>query len=473
MDRRLTAALDYALSRGFQIHPDAFRMLQEIDVDAAARAVKEAVRSKSRGGVFQILVGDLEEGLGLGGGEPPRADLGVLFDPTPAVLAGGGSFRDLFASRYEKLRRIISARPEAAKLRQIGNLKEEGYVCGLVSSKSADKKIARIGLEDPSGTIEGAVFEGGPMEAAGSLLVDQVVMARVTPGQRGGVIQEIVLPEVPNEQGRRSSTEEYAVFLSDLHVGSRYFMEEEFSEFVSWLSGPDPVARRVRFVLVCGDVVDGVGIYPGQDRELEQQTAEEQLARADELLGGIPSHVRIVVAPGNHDPGRRALPQPAIPRKYAGGLWERENVVMVGNPATVSLNGVRVAMFHGQSIDDIVKTTPGLSYDSPVGAMRLLLRARHVCPTYGGQTPVAPGPEDLLVLEGVPDVFHVGHVHKMELGAYRGASLVNSGSWQRQTPFQASVGMVPNPGIAVLLNLKTFKFLLKDFGGNSDEILQY
>ena len=34
--------------------------------------------------------------------------------------------------------------------------------------------------------------------------------------------------------------------------------------------------------------------------------------------------------PGNHDPGRRALPQPAIPQKYNSGLWERENIEMVG-----------------------------------------------------------------------------------------------------------------------------------------------
>jgi len=41
--------------------------------------------------------------------------------------------------------------------------------------------------------------------------------------------------------------------------------------------------------------------------------------------------------------------------------------------------------------------------------------------------------------------------------------LVNSGAWQAQTPFQASVGITPTPGLAVIVNLKNFKVFYKDF----------
>lgn len=141
---------------------------------------------------------------------------------------------------------------------------------------------------------------------------------------------------------------------------------------------------------------------------------------------------------------------------------------MVGNPALVSLNGVKILMFHGQSIDDIVKTTPGLSYDSPVDVMRYLLRVRHLSPIYGSQTPIAPETEDLLVIDDVPDIFHVGHVHRAQVDMYKGILLLNSGSWQKQTPFQASVGMVPNPGIAIMVNLKTFRVLQEDYSGSNN-----
>ena len=72
-----------------------------------------------------------------------------------------------------------------------------------------------------------------------------------------------------------------------------------------------------------------------------------------------------------------------------------------------------------------------------------------------------------MVIDEIPDIFHVGHVHVMELDTYRGVLLVNSGAWQSQTPFQASVGQTPTPGLAVMVNLKNFKVFYKDFR-NSD-----
>jgi len=347
------------------------------------------------------------------------------------------------------------------------------YVCGLVTSRSAERNITKLVLEDPSGLFEGIVFDNELQKTVGTLLTDQFVMVRIGLGKNSGfIIKDVIQPDIPDQAINKSESEVYAVFLSDLHIGSKYFMEKEFTEFVSWLSSPDPVARKIRFVLIGGDVVDGVGIYPNQDKELICQTIEEQLKKAADLIEKIPKNMKVIIMPGNHDPGRRALPQPAIPKKYNSSLWEMENVVMVGNPAVVSLNGVKVMMFHGQSIDDIVKTTPGLSYDKPTNVMKHLLKARHLSPIYGSQTPIAPEMEDLLVIEEVPDIFHVGHVHRAELDMYKGILLVNSGSWQKQTPFQTSVGMTPNPGIALMVNLKTFQVFHQNYNLELDNILQ-
>jgi len=350
---------------------------------------------------------------------------------------------------------------------------DDMYVCGLVTTRNAERNITKLVLEDPSGSFEGIIFDNELQKTAGTLLTDQFIMARISLGKNSGlIIKDLIHPDIPDQATTKSETEAYAVFLSDLHIGSKYFMEEEFTEFVSWLSSPDPVARKIRFVLIGGDIVDGVGIYPNQDKELVCQTIAEQLKKVEDLISKIPKNMKVIIMPGNHDPGRRALPQPAIPEKYNSSLWEMENVVMVGNPAMVSLNGVKVMMFHGQSIDDIVKTTPGLSYDKPTSVMRHLLKARHLSPIYGSQTPIAPEMEDLLVIEDVPDIFHVGHVHRAELDMYKGILLVNSGSWQKQTPFQASVGMTPNPGIAIMVNLKTFQVFHENYNSNLDNILQ-
>lgn len=482
MNSDLALVLDDVLKSGFQIHPDAIEILREVDSKRMRVVVREIVREKSRSGLFYIGLDDLEARLGLREDPGLQTEIRVRLDPTPKTTTAEGveGYSALFASRFTKLKRIIADRPEAKKLKTVSSVKatksEKGddlYVCGLVSSRTTDKNVTKLILEDPTGSFEGLVFDNDLQKVANTLLTDQLVMACVGRNRKSGfVIKNLILPGIPDRRVGKAESETYAVFLSDLHVGSKYFMEKEFTEFVSWLAGPDPIARRVRFVLVCGDVVDGVGIYPNQNKELVYPTIEEQLGKVEELFSKIPNNVKIVVAPGNHDPGRRALPQPAIPKKYNAGLWERDNVIMVGNPAVVSLDGVVVTMFHGQSIDDIVKTTPGLSYDKPVDVMKTLLKARHLSPIYGNQTPIAPEQEDLLVIEDIPDIFHVGHVHKAQLGMYKGILLINSGSWQRQTPFQASVGMVPNPGIALVVNLQTQRVLHQNYNPNLENALE-
>ncbi len=474
LKKELSVALNYALNKGFQIHPNAFKFLENVDVKKLEKIIKEIVREKTKQKSYQINQDDLEVYLGIKDDQTLQNDHKILFDPTLRITTGEGvkGYNALFSSRFNKLKRIISDRPESRMLKSIASVKtaktdDDMYVCGLVTSRSVERNITKLVLEDPSGLFEGIVFDNELQKTAGSLLNDQFIMARIGFGKNAGfIIKDLISPDVPDQASNRSETETYAVFLSDLHIGSKYFMEEEFTEFVSWLSSPDSVARKIRFVLIGGDLVDGVGIYPNQDKELVCQTIEEQLKKVEEFISKIPNYIKIFIMPGNHDPGRRALPQPAIPKKYNSGLWERENVFMVGNPAVISLNGVKVMMFHGQSIDDIVKTTPGLSYDKPTNVMKHLLRARHLSPIYGSQTPIAPEMEDLMVIDDIPDIFHVGHVHRAELDMYKGILLLNSGSWQKQTPFQASVGMTPNPGIALMVNLKTFKVYHENYNSN-------
>jgi len=480
MKKELSFVLNYALNKGFQIHPNAFKILENVDVEKLEKIIREVVREKTRQKLFQINQGDIETYLGIKDEPGLQSEIRILFDPTNKITTGEGvkGYNALFSSRFNKLKQIISNRPESKLVRSIAfvktsKLKEDVYVVGLVTSRNSERSITKLLLEDPSGSFEGIIFDVELQKTAGALLIDQFVMARVSFGKNSGIIiKDLIMPDIPDQITNKSETEVYAAFLSDLHIGSKYFMETEFEEFVLWLSSTDPVARKIRFVLIGGDLVDGVGIYPNQNKELVCQTIEEQLKKVNDLIEKIPKNVKIIIMPGNHDPGRRALPQPAIPKKYNSNLWDKENVVMVGNPSIVSLNGVKVMMFHGQSIDDIVKTTPGLSYDKPIDVMKHLLRARHLSPIYGSQTPIAPEMEDLLVIEDVPDIFHVGHVHRAQLGMYKGILLVNSGSWQKQTPFQASVGMTPNPGLAIMVNLKTFQVYHQNYNLNSDNILQ-
>ena len=98
-----------------------------------------------------------------------------------------------------------------------------------------------------------------------------------------------------------------------------------------------------------------------------------------EKLKLVPKHLQMFVIPGNHDATRQALPQPMIPKKYAESLHELPNLKMLGDPCLFKLHGVLILAYHGRSLDDILATTPGLSYERPQEAMKVLLRAQTSC----------------------------------------------------------------------------------------------
>jgi DNA polymerase II small subunit/DNA polymerase delta subunit B len=111
--------------------------------------------------------------------------------------------------------------------------------------------------------------------------------------------------------------------------------------------------------------------WKGGDLIDVEMNASEQMSHVADLLAKIPQHIKVFIIQGNHDPGRRALPQPPLPREYSNKLYSFENFTMLGNPSLVELNGVKILIYHGQSLDDIIATTPGLTcYSKPAEAIR-------------------------------------------------------------------------------------------------------
>jgi DNA polymerase II small subunit len=421
----------------------------------------------------------------------------IILDPTPNINTGEGveGYAALFRSRFEKSYRILALRPESKRITKIASVKHNtnnakvgksystevgninfnksssssfSVVAGLVMSKRSKKNGLELVIDDYSGTMSALAVTEEIKKLAMTLTLDQMVMLEIENNNnksiQGFTIKNLTSPDIPDHLPNRSKAEYYAVLISDLHVGSKYFMETEFIRFLTWLSSSeDELVRKIRFLCVGGDLIDGIGIFPNQDKELLELNTSKQMEHAIDLLAKIPKHIKVFVIPGNHDPGRRSLPQPSLPRKDADKLYSFENFTMLGNPAFLELNGVKVLMYHGQSLDDIIATTPGLSYSKPAEAMKVLLKARHLSPIYGQRTPIAPEKEDMMVIGDVPDVFHSGHVHVIDVKNYRGTLIVNSGAWQAQTKFQQTMGIMPTPGFAILINLATLQPFQIDF----------
>jgi DNA polymerase II small subunit len=246
-------------------------------------------------------------------------------------------------------------------------------------------------------------------------------------------------------------------------------MREEFNRFLLWLNGKlgddswREVASHVKYVVIAGDIVDGIGIYPQQVKELAIRDIHRQYFAASKYLEQIPDYIELIVSPGNHDASRKALPQPSLPKNYAEPLFETHDLISVGNPCFLSMHGVELLLYHGRSLDDVIANGLNMSSKNPEKAMRLLLQCRHLAPIYGQRTPIAPGKRDPLVIDRVPDIFHAGHVHVYGHEKYRGVLVVNSGAWQQQTEYMRRMGLRPTPGIVPIVNLQTLQLMSLDF----------
>jgi len=398
--------------------------------------------------------------------EPPNFKI-LLNINKLKVLTGTTGYQRLFSSRYRKLLNLIKKRVDSSNLHTISEISSDRStrVAGLVYSKNVRRSSATVVLEDETGRIEATAFDSSVVKSIQEIPLDSLVVATISSGERNTfIIESINLPDLPDHVPNTSKRKIYAALTSDLHVGSKFFLKDALQAFIKWLSrGEDEVAARLRYLLICGDAIDGVGVYPNQDKELITSDVIKQITELTDLLEQIPSYVQIFVCPGNHEPVRQAQPQPPISGSFAEPLLKLPNVHLLSNPAWLEVEGVKILMYHGRSLEDIVATTPGLSIERPALAMRSLLKARHLAPIYGRRTPILPAEEDLLVIEEIPDIFHSGHVHVVDFERYRGCLLINSGTWQLQTSYQLDMGITPTPAILPIVDLSTLQVLTMDF----------
>jgi DNA polymerase II small subunit len=494
----VSIALIYAINKGYQVHPDAFAFLKSLDCDVE-KIIKTIVDAKNK---FKkkspILIDDIKSVISRDlnhmdesvitntNSESNGESYKIIFDPTYKINSEDKKdFFKLFDSRYKKTLKILSIRSESRQIRKIkqikdlrnksrfsslsnenerGKLVDSVFVAGLIMFKRNRKNDVELVIDDTTGSLPVVCRTRELINEASTLVLDQMLMLEISLSKKNSndfVIKDIMFPDIPEHVSSKSGTESYVALISDLHVGSKYFMEKEFNDFLGWLSSDDDFVRKIKFICIAGDIVDGIGIYPNQDRELIDININSQMSYAAALLQKIPKRMHVFLIPGNHDPGRRALPQSALINLR--NFQQLENFSIIGNPSLVELNKVKLLMFHGQSLDDVIATVPGLSYSKPVEAMKILLRSRHLSPIYGNRTPIAPESEDMLVIDDVPDVFHAGHVHITQVGRYKGTLMVNSGAWQKQTKFQQTMGITPTPGICLLVNLATLQCFKKDF----------
>ena len=379
-----------------------------------------------------------------------------------------------FKSRYEKLANILSKRPELRNFTKIADIDDGMERLSMIlmvreirTSKNGHKIVE---FEDDTGTIS-VLFSKNNEEMfaeAEKLVKDEVVgvIANKSDDRNFAFGQQIINPGVLRIPDKEMDFG--IVFLSDVHIGSLTFLEDAFQRFIDWINceaGDEEqrrVAEDVKYLIIGGDIVDGIGVYPNQDKELAIKDITEQYNEAARFLGNIRSDIKIIIAPGNHDASRVAEPQPAVPEEYAKALYELDNVEFISNPGVVSLDGINVLIYHGRSFDDMVMAVKEFEYEKSELIMEELLKKRHLAPLYGERTPLASELEDYLVIDEVPDIFHTGHIHINSYKRFKGVHLINSGTFQTQTEFQKIYNINPTPAEVPIIHkgkYKHYKFI--------------
>jgi DNA polymerase II small subunit len=514
---KLRKAVELTIAAGYQLDQEAFGFLTMIATTAdptevMSQAIKNVESMSEKPafidrGMLEQLVGKTDTAkeivdLAQGPTQEPRkpeetqvtegkthfhpyakeveARIDIIEDPSTKLGSNGtvedflAYFRDRFKRTEKMLRQRIDVRSASSVIDALrAPPKTRLKIIGMVTEKRESKQRTILSVEDLQASITVLVPQNAPEELkkrAQLLLLDQIVCLAVIK-TRGNlaVAEDVILPEVGQRQPRKAAIPVYAVLTSDMHIGSTKFQREAFNRFILWLNGKygnehmKEVASNVKYVLIAGDIVDGVGIYPNQVRELAIKDVYKQYRLAAKYIEQIPDYIQVAIIPGNHDVSRKALPQPAISNEYLETLQEARSVYSLGNPCYLSLHGVEVLMYHGRSLDDVISTVPDINQNNPEKAMRLLLQSRHLAPIYGAKTTLSPESRDFLVIERVPDIFHAGHIHALGYCNYRGVLIVNSGGWQEQTDYMRRLGFTPTPGKVPIINLQTSEITVIPF----------
>lgn len=389
-----------------------------------------------------------------------------------------------FKNRYNMFKDFLQVRSELNGLISINKIgtNRNFSIIALVRSKRVTKnKNIILEVEDLTGKINVLVNSDKEeiFKKAREVVLDDVIGLKCSGNGDFVYANDILFAESIITERKKSETEGYAIFISDIHLGSKLFLEEKFMKFIKWINGEgldeamQEKISKIKYLFIVGDNIDGVGVYPGQESLLTIKDCRSQYKRLAELFMMIPNHIKIIVCPGQHDAVRVPEPQPPIDADFAEELTKMPNVYLVSNPSTIEIEcdshkkGIRVLMYHGASmhswIDEIEELRQGQANLNPSKVIKFMLKHRHLSPMHSGNVYVPSEKIDSLAIAETPDIIVTGDMHRTDVDIYNNILIICCSCWQSITPFEEKVGNQPDPCKVPMLNLKTREIKILDF----------
>ncbi|MBI5228812.1 DNA-directed DNA polymerase II small subunit [Candidatus Micrarchaeota archaeon] len=388
-------------------------------------------------------------------------------------------FVNYFRDRFRRISPYIRSRPGGGGVTQIAALKgftkgRSARIIGMVREKrNARSGHALIEVEDEEDFITCLIPKDSPLFPLGAeILLDEVIGLDGYVSNGLFIVKNVLWPEVPIRSKKLIAEDVSVGLLSDLHIGSKNFLSEDFERLLRFLNGEGSdyereIAGKIKYLLIAGDIVDGIGIYPTQEKQLVSKDIYTQYEIFAEFMKNVPEYIEVVISPGNHDAVRNAEPQPRLLKEFTRDLEGFKNMHFVGNPALLEIHELKTLIYHGTSLDTMIANMSlQAGYQNPEKVAIEMLKRRHLSSVYG-EKPIVPEKRDYMVIDEVPDLFHFGHVHKNGYSDYRGTMIINSGTWQSVTDYQIRLGHVPTPSQFPIYNLRTGSLNVMNFGKSS------
>ena len=221
------------------------------------------------------------------------------------------------------------------------------------------------------------------------------------------------LAGVQNQVSVEKSRDNFVRFAvtGDRHTGSLYQNAAALHGFYEHCE-----IEGVELVIDCGDILAGHKVYRGQEFELGDLGFEAQLAR---MVNDSPRNIRTKFITGNHDASFKNAVGLPVGKMIQDELSEYEFI------------GEDHARIQFETPNGLL--TVGLLHPAGGTAYALSYKSQKIVESLEGGTK--------------PDLLCIGHFHKSEfIPSYRNVAVLQSGTFEKQTPFMARQGLAAHVG---------------------------
>jgi len=376
-------------------------------------------------------------------------------------------FSNLFRQKYNILKEkfVIDNYTDMTSIRKLPNSGSFSIITTVYDKKNTKNKNILLCVEDLTKDANIVIPRSNShvYELAQKVFLDDVILIRGNVVDNLLIANDIVFPEIKLPKEKTTKGDCYIAFIGDIHCGSNYFLEKNFLKFIKWINNTE----EIKYLFIGGDIIDGVGQYYGQEKDLSIKTISGQYKKFQELLNLFRQNLQIFIIPGNRDSIWIGEPQPKFNINQFGEFKNYDNISFVGNPSIINIeDSVNILLYHGMNIYNLINEKKELKdkygYNSPNILIKDLLNSRQLSPEYGF-TDTIIDKNASLVLDIIPDIILTSHFHRCNVDVKNNILMVNGSCWIKNPKYFNKKGIESEYCKVPIINLKNREIKIMDF----------